>query len=308
MKPEHDAGKNLKEQMESAVELYEEECSLQSIADALALNPIKVRKLLITAGVYESEVAEKVKNTFEEYRETQDYKNSLLSTANDLQLSKASVTSYLPYQKGVYFPSTASKEKISVGAERQRRYRAMKRWRADPTEENFWGVVLVYAGVKFKTYSGLPFSYEIKKGRNGEYTKELWIDRREKSKSLAWSSVLLALGNIKGEVVERPKALGDIRGVTYIYGMFYRFGLINVPDEVKEKIRTNAVAVFRAVGGFGLSRVDFFVEQGTNEVIFNEINTLPGFTNISMYPMLWKAAGFEKEELLDQIIALAFER
>ena len=69
-----------------------------------------------------------------------------------------------------------------------------------------------------------------------------------------------------------------------------------------------AVAVFRAVGGFGLSRVDFFVEQGTNEVIFNEINTLPGFTNISMYPMLWKAAGFEKEELLDQIIALAFER
>ena len=235
MKPEHDAGKNLKEQMESAVELYEEECSLQSIADALALNPIKVRKLLITAGVYESEVAEKVKNTFEEYRETQDYKNSLLSTANDLQLSKASVTSYLPYQKGVYFPST-EKEKISVGAERQRRYRAMKRWRADPTEETFWGVVLAYAGVKFKTYSGLPFSYEIKKGRNGEYTKELWIDRREKSKSLAWSSIVLALGNIKGEVVERPKALGDIRGVTYIYGMFYRFGLINVPDEVKEKM------------------------------------------------------------------------
>ena len=112
----------------------------------------------------------------------------------------------------------------------------MKRWRAYQTEENFWGVVLAYAGVKFKTYSGLPFSYEIKKGRNGEYTKELWIDRRENSKSLAWSSIVLALGNIKGEVVERPKALGDIRGVTYIYGMFYRFGLIDVPDEVKEKM------------------------------------------------------------------------
>ena len=95
------------------------------------------------------------------------------------------------------------------------------------------------AGVKFKTYSGLPFTYEIKKGRNGEYTKELWIDRREKSKSLAWSSVPLALQNIKkvGEVVDRPKALGDIRGVTYIYGMFYRFGLIDVPDEVKEKMK-----------------------------------------------------------------------
>ena len=131
LKPEYDAGKNLKEQMESAVALYDSEMSLQSIADALALNPIKVRKLLITAGVYESEVAEKVKNTFEEYRKTQDYKTAILSTSSTLQLSKASVTSYLPYQKGVYLPST-EKEKISVGAERQRRYRAMKRWRANP--------------------------------------------------------------------------------------------------------------------------------------------------------------------------------
>jgi len=235
LKPEYDAGENLKEQMEAAVALYEEDCSLRSIADALTLNPIKVRKLLITAGVYESDVAEKVQDTFEDYRETQNYKEAILSTANTLQLSKASVTSYLPYQKGVYYPST-EKEKISVGAERQRRYRAMKRWRADPKEKNFWDVVLAYAGVKFKTYSGLPFTYEVRKGRNGEYTKELWIDRREKSKSLAWSSVLLALSNIKGEVVERPKALGDIRGVTYIYGIFYRFGLIDVPDEVKEKM------------------------------------------------------------------------
>ena len=235
LKPEYDAGKNLKEQMDAAVALYNSEMSLQAIGEELGLNPIKVRKLLITAGVYESEVAEKVQATFEEYRETQDYKTSILSTANALQLSKASITSYLPYQKGVYFPST-EKDKISVGAERQRRYRAMKQWRADPTEESFWGVVLTYAGVKFKTYSGLPFSYKIKKGRNGEYTKELWIDRREKSKSLAWSSIILALGNIKGEVVDRPKALGDIRGVTYIYGMFYRFGLIDVPDEVKEKM------------------------------------------------------------------------
>ena len=113
-------------------------------------------------------------------------------------------------------------------------------------------MVLTYAGVKFKIYSGLPFSYEIKKGRNGEYTKELWLDRREKSKSLAWSSIVLALKNIKGEVVDRPKALGDIRGVTYIYGMFYRFGLINVPDEVKEKMghpknRKKQVAMYRSV-------------------------------------------------------------
>lgn len=82
----------------------------------------------------------------------------------------------------------------------------------------------------------------------------------------------------------------------------------DLPEEVKEEIRRNAVAIFRAVGGFGLSRVDFFVEKDTNEVIFNEINTLPGFTNISMYPMLWEANGIKKEELLDRIIELAYER
>ena len=237
-KPEYDAGENLKEQMESAVALYEEDCSLRAIADVLTLNPIKVRKLLIPAGVYQSETAEKVQDTFEEYRETQNYKEAIRSTANILNLSKASVTSYLPYQKGVYFPSTAEREKISVGAERQRRYRAIRKLRSEPTEEHLWETVLLYLGVRFTTYSGLPFTCEIRKGRNGQYTKELWIDRRENSKSLAWSSVLLALRNMKkvGEVVDRPKALGDIRGVTYIYGMFYRFGLIDVPDEVKEKM------------------------------------------------------------------------
>ena len=66
MKPEYDAGKNLKEQMERAMALYDSEMSLQAIGDELGLNPIKVRKLLITDGVYESEAAEKVKNTFEE--------------------------------------------------------------------------------------------------------------------------------------------------------------------------------------------------------------------------------------------------
>ena len=66
MKPEYDAGKNLKEQMESAVALYDSEMSLQAIADALNLNPIKVRKLLITADVYESKAAKKVQATFQE--------------------------------------------------------------------------------------------------------------------------------------------------------------------------------------------------------------------------------------------------
>lgn len=114
LKPEYDAGKNLKEQMESAVALYNSEMSLQAIGEELGLNPIKVRKLLITADVYESEVAEKVRDTFEEYRETQNYKDAILSTANTLQLSKASVTSYLPYKKACTSPVQRKKRLVLV--------------------------------------------------------------------------------------------------------------------------------------------------------------------------------------------------
>ena len=237
-KPEHDARKKLKEQLDAAVVLYNSEMSLQAIAHALSLNPIKVRKLLITAGVYESDTAKLVQQTFGSFRSTQSYSAAVTSTMSALQLSRPSVTSYLPYEKGVYFPEEAEAANISAGAERQRHYRAVVALRKNPYEENLWKCAVAFRGYKFKTLSGLPFTYKLKKGRGDEFTKELWIDHREGSKSLAWSSVMLAYHNIGkiGEVVDRPKALGDIRGVSYIYGMFYRFGLIDVPEKVKEKM------------------------------------------------------------------------
>ena len=237
-KPEHSAAKNLTQQMKAATELYTDKMSLQAIADAMSLNPIKVRKLLITAGVYESDTAKLVWQTFNTFRQTQDYSTAVTSTMTALQLSRPSVTSYLPYEKGVYFPEEAEAANISAGAERQRHYRAVVALRKNPCEENLWKCVVAFRGYKFKTMSGLPFTYTLKKGRGDEFTKELWIDRRECSKSLAWSSVMLAYHNIGkiGEVVDRPKALGDIRGVSYIYGLFYRFGLIDVPDKAKEKM------------------------------------------------------------------------
>ena len=81
-----------------------------------------------------------------------------------------------------------------------------------------------------------------------------------------------------------------------------------LPEGVEEKIRKAAVDVFTAVDGFGLSRVDFFLEKDTNEVVFNEINTLPGFTGISMYPMLWRAAGIDTPELVDELLEMATKR
>ena len=78
----------------------------------------------------------------------------------------------------------------------------------------------------------------------------------------------------------------------------------DIPEDVSEKIRKQAVKAFKAIDGKGLSRVDFFVEKETNEIYINEINTLPGFTNISMYPKLFEASGISYGELLDKLIML----
>jgi D-alanine-D-alanine ligase len=81
-----------------------------------------------------------------------------------------------------------------------------------------------------------------------------------------------------------------------------------LPQGKTEEIQQAAQKIFAALDGYGLSRVDFFLEKDTNRVIFNEINTLPGFTSISMYPMLWQAAGMDIEELVETQIQLAFQR
>lgn len=80
----------------------------------------------------------------------------------------------------------------------------------------------------------------------------------------------------------------------------------DIPDHYIEEIRNDAMAIFRAVGGCGLSRVDFFLTA--EGVVFNEINTLPGFTAISMYPMLWECKGLDKETLIQTLIDTAFTR
>lgn len=80
-----------------------------------------------------------------------------------------------------------------------------------------------------------------------------------------------------------------------------------LPKDAQDKIPNIAKKIFKAIDGFGLSRVDFFVTED-GEIVFNEINTMPGFTAISMYPMLWEAAGISKKELISELINLAFER
>ena len=135
---------------------------------------------------------------------------------------------------------------ISQNAERVKIYKERKAAVVTlietPTEGHLWDCIVAFQNYPFHTVSGLPFFYTLKKGRNGEYTKELFIDRRENSKSLAWSSVRMAFERAleqQGAIFTRPKELVDVRGVSYTFSLLWRFGMISVPEEVEKKLKGN---------------------------------------------------------------------
>ncbi|MBR1779391.1 MAG: D-alanine--D-alanine ligase [Clostridia bacterium] len=139
-----------------------------------------------------------------------------------------------------------------------------------------------------------------------------------------YDSRILIEENIVGQEVECA-VLGNHKTIASIIGEiapandFYDYeakyvsdsGLYipaHISDETSEKIRKIAQKAYTVMGCKGLARVDFFVEKGSNEVLLNEINTMPGFTSISMYPKLMEQIGIGYSDLLDKLIALAVER
>lgn len=152
-------------------------------------------------------------------------------------LKKSSINGYLPYSKVIY-----NHDDKSVGVDRVGLYRKrtvlIKRLQAYLSDEALWNCLVEHQGFLFHTSSGLPFKYHVKIGRNGQFTKELLVDRRVESKTLSWSSIALAFRNALAYegIVLKPKALGDIRGISYIYPVFYHFGLIQVPDKIKKQM------------------------------------------------------------------------
>lgn len=140
----------------------------------------------------------------------------------------------------------------------------------------------------------------------------------------AESDKILVEEAVSGQEVEcavignhKPEAAGKVgeilaAAVFYDYDDKYKSGKSKVvipaqlSSETAEEIRSAAVRAFRMLGCRGFARVDFFVRNG-REVLLNELNTIPGFTPISMYPKLWDACGVSYGELLDRLICLSFE-
>ncbi|MDO5345718.1 MAG: hypothetical protein Q4E91_08235 [Lachnospiraceae bacterium] len=232
--PKKDSDSNLlmHELIRIVAEVYHNTDEIKATATELSLPPNKVKKLLITGKVLSYPETEQIQALLRQGKTMEEIQAIM-------DLSYSAINTYLPYSKGSYKLS-----EVSQNAERVRRYQERKqtvdKMKEACTEENLWKCIIAFQNYPFYTASGLPFTYNLKIGRNGEYTKELFIDRRENSKSLAWSSVRIAFERAlekKDTVFDRPKAVADVRGVSYSYSLLWRFGVIRVPEDVEMKLR-----------------------------------------------------------------------
>lgn len=185
-----------------------------------------------TSEIYTNEIYEEVYSLYATGK-------SLEAIQEITGLGKSSVNGYLPYSKYPY-----KSDELSTNADRTALYRMRREIVSDLveelSEEKLWDAIIAFQNYPFHTASGLAFTYTVKIGRDGTYNKELIVDRRADSKSLAWSSIRMAFDNslnLQGKIIIRPKMLGDIRGVSYIYPMLYRLGIIEVPTEIADRMR-----------------------------------------------------------------------
>lgn len=133
---------------------------------------------------------------------------------------------------------------------------------------------------------------------------EKGIDAREIEVSVLGNEMPEA--SIAGEVVPGDEFYSY--RAKYIYDTSELLIPAPLDDETHEEIRSLAVNAFKAIDGAGMARVDFLLDRITGEAYVNEVNTIPGFTSISMYPKLWEATGLPYAELLDRLVSLALER
>lgn len=229
-KPNYDPNTVMKELVDSVVLAYSESVttasppSLRQIADEFDLNPLKVRKFLITAGVYQSDIADNVMRLCHE-------KKSAAEIMVLTGLSKASVNSYLPYTKIPY-----KMEEISVTAERCRKFRkrraAVERMKQSEDTSVLWDTLLLFQSYPFYTAKSLKFTYIIKGG-------EMFVSRKDKSITRATINLAFQKALLLDGIVTGPKKLG-VFGASYLYPVFIRIGVIKPSADEQQRADTNS--------------------------------------------------------------------
>jgi len=133
---------------------------------------------------------------------------------------------------------------------------------------------------------------------------EEFVDAREIEVSVLGNDD--AKASIAGEIIS-SNDFYDYKA-KYIDGTSTMAIPANLSEEVMQEIRELAVRAFQAIDGSGLARADFFIDKKSDKIYINELNTMPGFTPFSMYPLLWRESGLPYRQLLDELIQLAMDR
>ena len=136
-------------------------------------------------------------------------------------LKKSSVNGYLPYSKVIYKSTESSGNAIRIQNYRRRK-EAVEILLEQESQEALWDAVVAFQNYPFHTTAGKAFHYVLQRGEDGEYTKEIWICRRRKRESLSWNLMIQAYQ----EALEGKMATADIGGVSYLYPILLRFGVI----------------------------------------------------------------------------------
>lgn len=234
-KPTYDSEQMAKQIMEAVTDVYlnppqgmEDDVGhmqLNQLAEEFAMTPLKVRKLLITTGAYQTAISRKVNALFANGKSVSEIQEMM-------NLSRASVQSYLPYSKTVY-----KMAERTLLAERLQKYRmrksatekvteAMAEESKEALEELLWSALVAFEGYPFRTAKGLRFYYSIK-------GNEIFFSRKEKSVTRATTNIALANAvqlQKEGFVITGPKMLRCF-GASYLYPVFIRIGVIQNGDK-----------------------------------------------------------------------------
>lgn len=226
--------------------------SLRSVCDEFDISIPKARKLLITAGVYSTKQSRQIAELYADGKSLQEI---MIITG----LSRSSVSSYLPYQRFSYNMKETTRHALDSRKYRERK-KVVEQLHKEiigkdnaNIEETLWKTVVSYQNYLFHTSSGLPFSYTVKRKKNGDYSGELIISRKEDSKTLTRSSVILSFHKVYDAIAigktdqlstviipaeyKGPKSIGQIFGISYVYSLFWKWGLIKVPEKIENNLR-----------------------------------------------------------------------
>lgn len=139
----------------------------------------------------------------------------------------------------------------------------------------------------------------------GEYDRKILVEKQVNAREI--ECAVIGYGDAQASCV------GEILPAEEFYSFDAKYNNIeskviipaDIDEKIAEEIRAIAIKAYKAVDASGLARVDFFVEKDTNKIYLNEINTMPGFTSISMYPQLWEKCGKPFEKVLDELIEIS---